>query len=144
MVKIRTSFARQSARISAVWPPLGILNGEAFPGRQHAKLFRSNPCGVTGFRKCLGRSFARFVGQEAFVKLRMSPDGQPRGRRQFQGILQRLEDGDGGDALPERMGLIVDGKEGTPELLEFSFDEVEKARLVPRIEFRSRAEGKKR
>ena len=88
--------------------------------------------------------FARFVGQEAFVKLRMSPDGQPRGRRQFQGILQRLEDGDGGDALPERMGLIVDGKEGTPELLEFSFDEVEKARLVPRIEFRSRAEGKKR
>ena len=88
--------------------------------------------------------FARFVGQEAFVKLRMSPDGQPRGRRQFQGILQRLDDGAGDDTVPERMGLVVEGKEGTPELLAFSFDEVEKARLVPRIEFRSRAEGKKR
>lgn len=88
--------------------------------------------------------FARFAGQEAFVKLRMSPDGQPRGRRQFQGILQSLDDRDDGDAVSGRMGLVVEGKEGAPELLEFSFDEVEKARLVPRIEFRSRAEGKKR
>lgn len=92
--------------------------------------------------------FVRFAGQEAFVKLRMSPDGQPRGRKQFQGVLHRLVDEAGvevpvGDG-PLRMGLILDGKEGSSELLEFSLDEVEKARLVPRIDFRGNAGSKKR
>ena len=126
--------------------------------------------------------FARFVGHEAFVKLRTSPSGQPRGRKQFQGILQNIdfdavgaevnaEVGDRSDlsidasigartgvirdatsgASPRaeasrshRIGLVFEGNEGAHELLEFSFDEVEKARLVPRIDFSSKAGSKKR
>lgn len=116
--------------------------------------------------------FARFAGHEAFVKLRTSPSGQARGRKQFQGILQNIDphkvdaevdadvnaqvdveggaskdagsDVDGGaiarvDASrSHRIGLVFEGNEGAQELLEFSFDEVEKARLVPRIDFRSK------
>ncbi len=97
--------------------------------------------------------FSRFEGHEAFVKLRMSPGGQVRGRKQFQGILQSVEAVEGEaaqptasgidpapvPAVPTRFGLVLEGGEGARELLEFSFDEVEKARLVPRIEFRSKA-----
>ncbi len=83
--------------------------------------------------------FVRFAGYEAFVKFRKSPNGQPRGRKQFQGILQNV---DAGPA--RRIGLMFEGNEGARELLEFSFDEVEKARLVPRIDFRSNAGSKKR
>ncbi len=108
--------------------------------------------------------FARFVGHEAFVKLRSSPTGQARGRKQFQGILQNVNpykvdddlnaqagaeghaSGDvkrGADlradaGRSQRIGLVFEGNEGAHELLEFSFDEVEKARLVPRIDFRSK------
>ncbi len=89
--------------------------------------------------------FARFEGHEAFVKLRISPDGQPRGRKQFQGVLQSV--GEAKEAVeaaaPARFGLVLDASEGAGELLEFSFDEVEKARLVPRIDFRGNG-GKKR
>ena len=106
--------------------------------------------------------FVRFVGHEAFVKLRKSPSGQLRGRKQFQGILQNFGRSEAaseaprevdasprGDAdavadLPPRIGLVFEGTEGAHELLEFSFDEVEKARLVPRIDFRSNAGSKKR
>jgi ribosome maturation factor RimP len=92
--------------------------------------------------------FARFEGHEAFVKLRISPDGQPRGRKQFQGVLQNVgaaeADGSVAAQSPARFGLVMEGTEGARELLEFSFDEVEKARLVPRIDFRSNAGSKKR
>lgn len=92
--------------------------------------------------------FVRFEGHEAFVKLRVPPDGQPRGRRQFQGILQHLPEGsDAGREAPastDRLGLVVEGKEGAFDRLEFTFDEVEKARLVPQIDFRSKAGGQKR
>ena len=126
--------------------------------------------------------FARFVGHEAFVKLRTSPNGQPRGRKQFQGILQNIDLNDFGAVVSaqagvrgesssdvssdtridegsaansgasaradagrsHRIGLVFEGNEGAHELLEFSFDEVEKARLVPRIDFRSNAGSKKR
>ncbi len=77
--------------------------------------------------------FARFAGHEAFVKLRSSPTGQARGRKQFQGILQNID-----AERSQRIGLVFEGNEGAHELLEFSFDEVEKARLVPRIDFRSK------
>lgn len=110
--------------------------------------------------------FARFAGHEAFVKLRKSPSGQARGRKQFQGILQNIDrsmvdgavdgESDAGShadngASPRvdagrshRIGLVFEGNEGAHELLEFSFDEVEKARLVPRIDFSSKAGSKKR
>lgn len=86
--------------------------------------------------------FARFEGHEAFVKLRTSPGGQTRGRKQFQGVLQvvgvaALADG-ATPGVPTRFGLVLEGGEAGQELLEFSFDEVEKARLVPRIDFRSK------
>ncbi|MGI9026808.1 MAG: ribosome maturation factor RimP [Burkholderiaceae bacterium] len=92
--------------------------------------------------------FARFAGYEAFVKLRKSPNGQARGRKQFQGILQTIAPPDGiaeSGAVRnmDRIGMVLEGNEGTHELLEFSFDEVEKARLVPRIDFRN-AGSKKR
>lgn len=106
--------------------------------------------------------FARFAGHEAFVKLRRSPSGQARGRKQFQGILQNIDrdvvagEPDAGSPLERgagmgvdagrshRIGLVFEGNEGAQELLEFSFDEVEKARLVPRIDFSSKAGSKKR
>ena len=92
---------------------------------------------------------ARFAGHEAFVKLRTSPGGQTRGRKQFQGVLQVVETAtavaDGATcAVATRFGLVLEGAEGGQELLEFTFDEVEKARLVPRIDFRSNAGSKKR
>lgn len=83
--------------------------------------------------------FARFAGFEAQVKLRMSPDGQPRGRKQFQGVLQAVEPADAGP--PTRFGLRLDGDDGGQQLLEFAFDEVEKARLVPRINLKSSSKG---
>lgn len=87
--------------------------------------------------------FVRFAGQEVFVKLRASPSGQARGRKQFQGLLEEPADR-GATSEPPVFGLWVDGGEGGPQRLEFTFDEVEKARLVPRIEFRSTAGSKKR
>lgn len=79
--------------------------------------------------------FARFAGFEAQVKLRMSPDGQPRGRKQFQGVLQAVTPDDG--AAPTHFGLRMDADDGSQQLLQFAFDEVEKARLVPRINLKS-------
>jgi ribosome maturation factor RimP len=87
--------------------------------------------------------FKRFEGHEAVVKLRKSPGGQTRGRKQFQGVLQGVEEVVT-EAAPTRFGLVLEGGEGEDRFLEFSFDEVEKARLVPRIEFRSNAGSKKR
>ena len=91
--------------------------------------------------------FVRFAGEEVFVKLRVSPDGQARGRKQFKGVLQPVGDGVEAGTVPSRFGLVLEGGEGgegAGELLEFAFDEVEKARLVPRVEFRSKAGSKRR
>ena len=99
--------------------------------------------------------FVRFEGQEALIKLRMSPDGHARGRKQFQGVLQGVSDGDAETAVtgspPARFGLVMQGETGVQELLEFTFEEVEKARLVPQVglkrdsrDARSNAGSKKR
>ena len=79
--------------------------------------------------------FERFAGHEVFVKLRVAPDGQVRGRKQFQGTLQLAVADDG--TAPEQLELIFEGKDGTRESLRFTLDEVEKARLVPYFDFRS-------
>lgn len=73
--------------------------------------------------------YVRFAGHEASVKLRAPVDG----RKQFQGLLKapREEGGEG------RLGLVFEGKDGTEQLLEFVLADVDKARLVPRIDFRS-------
>lgn len=72
--------------------------------------------------------YARFAGQEATVKLRM-PMASAANRKMFQGILHAPD----GDMLK----LEIESKDG-PAMLEFSLADVDKARLVPKVDFRSR------
>jgi ribosome maturation factor RimP len=72
--------------------------------------------------------YERFAGQEVVVKLRMPMPGAAN-RKSFQGVLHPPE----GDKLK----LEFEGKEG-PALLEFTLADVDKARLVPKVDFRSR------
>lgn len=72
--------------------------------------------------------YVRFVGQEAVVKLRMPMPGAAN-RKSFQGVLHEPE----GDKLK----LEFEGKDG-PAVLEFMLADVDKARLVPKVDFRSR------
>lgn len=72
--------------------------------------------------------YVRFAGMLANIKLRIPVDGMPN-RRVFQGILQEPE----GDEL----ALEFDTKEGAA-LLHFSLSDVEKARLVPQVNFKGR------
>ena len=72
--------------------------------------------------------YARFAGQEAIVKLRMPMPGAFN-RKSFQGILQ-TPDG-------EMLKLEFEGNEGSA-MLEFALADVDKARLVPKVDFRSR------
>ena len=72
--------------------------------------------------------YARFAGQEAVVKLRMAMPGA-QNRKSFQGVLHAPEG--------ETLKLEFEGNEG-PAMLEFSLAEVDKARLVPKVDFRSR------
>ena len=72
--------------------------------------------------------YARFAGQEAVVKLRMAMPGAAN-RKSFQGVLHAPEG--------ETLKLEFEGIEG-PAMLEFSLAEVDKARLVPQVDFRSR------
>jgi ribosome maturation factor RimP len=72
--------------------------------------------------------YRRFAGQEALVKLRVPMPGAAN-RKSFQGILQQPE----GDTLK----LEFEGSNG-PAMLEFTLADVDKARLVPKVNFRSR------
>lgn len=72
--------------------------------------------------------YMRFAGFEAVVKLRMPVEGVPN-RKSFQGILHEPE----GDKLM----LEFEVKDGTA-MLEFTLADVDKARLVPQVNFRSR------
>jgi ribosome maturation factor RimP len=72
--------------------------------------------------------FARFAGQEAVVKLRM-PMPEMANRKSFQGVLHAPQ----GDKLL----LEFEGKDG-PAMLEFTLADMDKARLVPKVDFRSR------
>jgi ribosome maturation factor RimP len=74
--------------------------------------------------------YQRFAGQEAVVKLRMPMPGAAN-RKSFQGVLHAPE----GDKLQ----MEFEGKEG-PAMLEFTLADVDKARLVPKVDFRSRKE----
>ncbi|MFM7226496.1 MAG: ribosome maturation factor RimP [Betaproteobacteria bacterium] len=72
--------------------------------------------------------YERFAGQEAVIKLRMAMPGAGN-RKSFQGMLHAPEG--------ETLKLEFEGTEG-PAMLEFSLAEVDKARLVPKVDFRSR------
>ncbi|MBC7514374.1 MAG: ribosome maturation factor RimP [Herminiimonas sp.] len=71
--------------------------------------------------------YGRFAGQEAVVKLRIPMPGAAN-RKSFQGVLQ-APDG-------EQLSLEFEGKEG-PAMLDFTLADVDKARLVPKVDFRS-------
>jgi ribosome maturation factor RimP len=72
--------------------------------------------------------FERFVGCECTVKLRVAMPGAAN-RKTFTGILQAPQ----GD----KIGLEFESKDGSA-LLEFTLAELDKARLVPQVDFRSR------
>ena len=72
--------------------------------------------------------FVRFAGYEVIVKLRTAmPD--TNNRKSFQGVLQEPQ----GDKL----SLEFDSNDG-PALLEFTLADVDKARLVPQVDFKGR------
>ena len=72
--------------------------------------------------------YQRFTGCEALVKLRVPMPGAAN-RKSFQGILH-APDGD-------KLKLEFEGNEGLA-MLEFTLADVDKARLVPKVDFRSR------
>ena len=72
--------------------------------------------------------YVRFAGLEALIKLRLPMPGTPN-RKSFQGILGAPEG--------EQLKLEFEGKDG-PALLEFTVADVDKAHLVPNVDFRSR------
>jgi ribosome maturation factor RimP len=72
--------------------------------------------------------YMRFAGREAVVKLRMPMPGAAN-RKSFQGVLH-APDGD-------KLKLEFEGNDGLA-MLEFSLADVDKARLVPKVDFRSR------
>ena len=74
--------------------------------------------------------FVRFVGMEAHVKLRKPVTGMSN-RKTFQGILLAPE----GDEL----ALEFEGKdENNNSVLHFTIADIDKAHLVPQVNFRSR------
>lgn len=75
--------------------------------------------------------FHRFAGLEAQIKLRMPIAG----RKNYTGILHAPRAPQEGEPEEEVIGLEFEGKEG-PALLEFVLADVDKARLVPVIDFK--------
>ncbi len=80
------------------------------------------------------RDFVRFAGERADVRLRMPFEG----RRTYTGTLL-VETDDEGKA-PVRLGLQFEAKQGEPQVLHFTLDEIERAKLNPVLDFK----GKKR
>lgn len=72
--------------------------------------------------------FVRFAGCEVSVKLRVAMPGT-NNRRTFQGVLQEPQG--------ENLSLEFEGTEG-PALLEFTLADVDKAHLVPKVDFKGR------
>ena len=72
--------------------------------------------------------FERFAGHECTVKLRMAMPGTAN-RKTYTGILQAPQG--------ETLGLEFESKDG-PALLEFTLADLDKARLVPQVDFKGR------
>ena len=72
--------------------------------------------------------FARFIGEKITVKLRLPMPGT-NNRKTFEGVLLESEG--------ETLKLEFEGKDGAA-MLEFTLADVDKARLVPKVDFRSR------
>ncbi|PRC92875.1 ribosome maturation factor RimP [Solimicrobium silvestre] len=72
--------------------------------------------------------YVRFVDREAIIKLRLPMAGTPN-RKTYQGIIHA--------PVGEALMLEFENKDGVA-MLEFTLADVEKARLVPQVDFRSR------
>ena len=72
--------------------------------------------------------FVRFAGCEMIVKLHLAMPGT-NNRKSFQGTLL--------EPVGDQLSLEFEGKDG-PAMLEFTLADVDKARLVPQVDFRSR------
>lgn len=72
--------------------------------------------------------YVRFAGQEVIVKLRLPMPGMSN-RKTFQGILH--------EPVDEVLKLEFEGNDGMATL-DFTLADVDKARLVPKVDFRSR------
>ena len=70
--------------------------------------------------------FERFAGSEVTITLKKPLDG----RKSYRGILH-APDG-------ESIGLEFEGKDGGAAMLDFTLADLDKARLVPKVDFRSR------
>lgn len=72
--------------------------------------------------------FVRFAGYEIIVKLRVAMPGT-NNRKSFEGVLQ--------EPVGDNLSLEFEGKDG-PAMLEFTLADVDKARLVPKVDFKGR------
>lgn len=77
--------------------------------------------------------FIRFAGVEIDLKLRVAASG----RKNFRGMLQGLKSGSV-DSPDANFSLLFEASDGSPAELEFGLAEVEKARLVPVIDFKGK------
>lgn len=77
--------------------------------------------------------FLRFAGERVEVKLREAVDN----RKVFTGVLQAPQEGESGSAA---FGLEFEDQSGELQVLGFTFDDVERAKLNPILDFK----GKKR
>lgn len=80
-----------------------------------------------------GEDFVRFAGLEIELKLRIAVGN----RKNFRGVLQGLRSGSI-NTTDAKFSLLFEASDGSPAELEFSLSEVEKARLVPVIDFKGR------
>ncbi|WP_211452872.1 ribosome maturation factor RimP [Collimonas antrihumi] len=72
--------------------------------------------------------YVRFAGKEAIVKLRIPMPGAAH-RKSFQGVL--------GEPDGENLKMEFETKDGSA-VLDFTLADVDKAHLVPQVDFRSR------
>lgn len=79
------------------------------------------------------KEFVRFAGFEATIKLRVAFGG----RKNFTGILQGLVKGTE-DSVDAVLGLAFESASGETAILEFTLAELDKARLVPVVDFKGR------
>jgi len=70
--------------------------------------------------------YARFVGQQVQITLKLPFQG----RKKYEGLLANAEEGDGWQII------FHDGK--VDQVLDFAFEEVREARLVPVLDFKGR------
>lgn len=74
--------------------------------------------------------YIRFADQEAIIKLRTPMLSIANNRKLFQGILCVPEG--------ENLKLKIEENDGSVTILEFTLADVDKAHLVPKVNFRSR------